>query len=308
MKRRSREINVFNLSMLDVILGAMAAFLIIMVVLLPYYRKEHIEYQADNAAVRRALAVAEERAAAAERALSEAEGRRSAAEGALAAAEARADRAERGLSEAEARADAAERAADALRPRDLDLMLVMDTTGSMREQIASLQSDLKVLVRVLAELSKRLRVGLVAYRDRGAAEAYETREFPLTLMTSPAVARLESFVDALNADGGGDAPEAVDAGLAKALAQPWSQDAVGVIVVIGDAPPHQEALSLTLRQAEGFAARSDLYRLSTISAPGPAAAYFRSLAERGKGVSITGTTALLESILTSVLGDARTGE
>ena len=39
MKRRNRDINIFNLSMLDVISGAMGAFLIIMVILLPYYKK-----------------------------------------------------------------------------------------------------------------------------------------------------------------------------------------------------------------------------------------------------------------------------
>jgi hypothetical protein len=45
MKRRNRDINIFNLSMLDVICGAMGAFLIIMVILLPYYKKESIDYQ-----------------------------------------------------------------------------------------------------------------------------------------------------------------------------------------------------------------------------------------------------------------------
>lgn len=45
MKPRNREINIFNLSMLDVISGAMGAFLIIMVILLPYYNKETIDYK-----------------------------------------------------------------------------------------------------------------------------------------------------------------------------------------------------------------------------------------------------------------------
>jgi len=45
MKPRNREINIFNLSMLDVISGAMGAFLIIMVVLFPFYKKESIDYQ-----------------------------------------------------------------------------------------------------------------------------------------------------------------------------------------------------------------------------------------------------------------------
>ena len=45
MKPRNREINIFNLSMLDVISGAMGAFLIVMVILLPYYKKETIDYE-----------------------------------------------------------------------------------------------------------------------------------------------------------------------------------------------------------------------------------------------------------------------
>jgi outer membrane murein-binding lipoprotein Lpp len=39
MKTRNREINIFNLSMLDVIAGAMGAFLILMVILFPYFKK-----------------------------------------------------------------------------------------------------------------------------------------------------------------------------------------------------------------------------------------------------------------------------
>lgn len=40
MKPRNREIQIFNLSMLDVISGAMGAFLIVMVVLLPAYKNK----------------------------------------------------------------------------------------------------------------------------------------------------------------------------------------------------------------------------------------------------------------------------
>ena len=54
--RRSREINIFNLSMLDVIAGAMGAFLIVMVVLLPSYRKQSApQSPADIAALQEQL-------------------------------------------------------------------------------------------------------------------------------------------------------------------------------------------------------------------------------------------------------------
>ena len=45
MKKKNREINIFNLSMLDVICGAMGAFLAIMIILLPFYNKTNIDYR-----------------------------------------------------------------------------------------------------------------------------------------------------------------------------------------------------------------------------------------------------------------------
>lgn len=73
MKPRNREINIFNLSMLDVICGAMGAFLIIMVILLPYYKKETIDYQRELQQSRAAEEVARKAAQAAEEALQKAE-------------------------------------------------------------------------------------------------------------------------------------------------------------------------------------------------------------------------------------------
>ena len=66
MKPRNREINIFNLSMLDVISGAMGAFLIIMVILLPYYKKETIDYERELKQSRASEAIARQAAQAAE--------------------------------------------------------------------------------------------------------------------------------------------------------------------------------------------------------------------------------------------------
>jgi uncharacterized protein YfaP (DUF2135 family) len=80
MKPRNREINIFNLSMLDVISGAMGAFLIIMVILLPYYKKETIDYareltqsRASEEAARKAAQTAESAQRSAEAAARKAE-------------------------------------------------------------------------------------------------------------------------------------------------------------------------------------------------------------------------------------------
>lgn len=80
MKPRNREINIFNLSMLDVISGAMGAFLIIMVVLFPYYKKETIDYRREIQQMKEQAQAAQAAQEAARKALAEAEQARSRAE------------------------------------------------------------------------------------------------------------------------------------------------------------------------------------------------------------------------------------
>lgn len=73
MRRPRREITTLSLSMLDVIAGTMAAFLILMVILLPYYDKEAVDQQAEIDAQRQAVASAQAAQAAAERQAQEAQ-------------------------------------------------------------------------------------------------------------------------------------------------------------------------------------------------------------------------------------------
>jgi hypothetical protein len=58
MRPRHREISTLNLAMLDIIAGAMAAFLILMVILLPYYERETVNQEALIAELRQDLAAA----------------------------------------------------------------------------------------------------------------------------------------------------------------------------------------------------------------------------------------------------------
>jgi hypothetical protein len=60
MRPQRRDLNTLSLSMLDVIAGAMAAFLIIMVILLPYYDKTSVDEQAQVEALQRTVAGLEE--------------------------------------------------------------------------------------------------------------------------------------------------------------------------------------------------------------------------------------------------------
>ena len=113
-------------------------------------------------------------------------------------------------------------------------MFVVDTTGSMRRELADLQANLVGIIRMLSRLASSLRIGFVAFKDRG--EVYLTKVYPLERMNDAHAAELVGFVNGLSAEGGGDDPEPVDEALKAALAMPWRADAQGRIIVIGDAP------------------------------------------------------------------------
>lgn len=149
MKRRSREISIFNLSMLDVISGAMAAFLIIMVVLLPYYKKEHVDYQAELADLRTTLAEAEQRIEAANAEASQAQAAAENAQQALQQAQAAAEQtnarlaeleassanANQSLQSAEAAARQAQQRADALAQKLAKTFIVLYIRWDTRDDI-----------------------------------------------------------------------------------------------------------------------------------------------------------------------------
>ena len=118
--------------------------------------------------------------------------------------------------------------------RAIDLAFVLDTTGSMGEEIDAVKGTIRAVADRLANDQTDVRIGLVEYKDR--TDAQVTRVFPF----STNLAGFSASVAQLRAEGGGDIPEDMQAGLTAALDQlDWRRDAVArLIVVIADAPPH----------------------------------------------------------------------
>jgi hypothetical protein len=109
MKRPSRELNIFSLSALDLFASAMGAFILVAVILFPYYQQNaKIVQDLKEAKAAEAAAVAERDKATAER---------DQAVAAAKAAEARAQSAEKRVQDAEARAKSAEARAAAAEAR-----------------------------------------------------------------------------------------------------------------------------------------------------------------------------------------------
>ncbi len=105
MRRHNREISTLSLSMLDVIAGAMAAFLILMVILLPYYGKETVNQEALITELRQAVTQAETARSAAEDAAQAAQAQANQAQADMAAAQAQARQAQTEAERQQARAE-----------------------------------------------------------------------------------------------------------------------------------------------------------------------------------------------------------
>ncbi|MBN2441011.1 MAG: VWA domain-containing protein [Spirochaetales bacterium] len=129
---------------------------------------------------------------------------------------------------------------DTIRPKmtkiPLDILFILDTTGSMGEEINRLKTTIEIINMNIASLSSKpqVRFGMVLYKDRGDEE-YITKIIPLT-------GKLEEFESELNkveADGGGDIREDLQAALDDTMKRiEWNTTGIRLGFVITDAPPH----------------------------------------------------------------------
>ncbi len=120
-------------------------------------------------------------------------------------------------------------------PLVVDLLFVLDVTGSMQQQIDQLKNAISILQLNLTTLptALRLRFGLVQYRDLG--DDFKARTTAFT-EDAEAFSRLLSQV---RADGGGDQPEDLQTALDSALhAMDWNKDGLRLGFVVTDAPAH----------------------------------------------------------------------
>jgi hypothetical protein len=128
-------------------------------------------------------------------------------------------------------------------PKNLDLVITLDTTGSMGDELNHLKAEIRGISQAIAQKFPEVkqRLALVLYRDEG--DAYVVRRFDFT-------DSLDTFHKNLSdqsASGGGDYPEAMHKGLEESLQLRWQdKDAARVMFLVGDAPPHAQHMNRTL--------------------------------------------------------------
>lgn len=121
----------------------------------------------------------------------------------------------------------------------VEAVFVIDTTSSMSGMIEGAKQKIWAIANTLvsAKPTPRIKLGLVAYRDRG--DAYVTQIIPLTEDLDAVYKELMGF----KAGGGGDTPESVNQALHESVTRmSWSEEksAYRVIFLVGDCPPHMD--------------------------------------------------------------------
>lgn len=133
----------------------------------------------------------------------------------------------------------------------LDLALIIDTTGSMSDELNYLKKELQNVLETISNENKNIeiRLALVFYRDNG--DEYVTRIFDFTSNLQDQYTKLNAQV----AKGGGDTPEAVHDSFTAALNLDWSTDSTKILIDVCDAPPHSDTqiLQSVVTSTIGFA-------------------------------------------------------
>ena len=120
-----------------------------------------------------------------------------------------------------------------LRRKGLDVVLVIDGTGSMKLIIDDVKAKMAQLIQSIHRLVPIARVGIIVFGGKGEKMNVQ----PLTL--SPQ--KLTDFLGGIQAMGGGEWEEDTFGACQKAITgMDWKPYAKKVVVLVGDSPPHKE--------------------------------------------------------------------
>lgn len=147
-------------------------------------------------------------------------------------------------------------------PQALDILFMIDTTGSMGDELEYLKEETAQLLTELT-LAYSTQVSINFYRDEG--DAYVVKSNPFTADIGQAAAQLRQE----SVDGGGDYPEAVEKALENGISgHQWRGNSVKIAFLVLDAPAHKsEGVSQSLFQSIQAAARQGI-RLIPVMASG----------------------------------------
>lgn len=165
---------------------------------------------------------------------------------------------------------------------ELDVQLVLDTTGSMGDELTYLQSEFDAIATQVRTRFPNVtpRWSLVVYKDHG--DVYVAKGFDFTTDTN----KFRSNLRAQSAGGGGDTPEAVVEGLSTGLSQQWRSgtNVAKIAFWVADAPAHPgegQKLASVIRDARKKGVH--IYPIASSDADDAAEYQMRSAAQMTAG-------------------------
>lgn len=166
--------------------------------------------------------------------------------------------------------------------RKVDLVYVIDTTGSMNNKIKGLLATCERFVEEFAELELDHRVAVVAFGDLKVPGD----KIVGTSFTSKVEVTKKSLRKIPRYSGGGNEGESSLEALDKALAMPFRSHVVRVIILITDEPAHQHKIRGS-EMADRLAQEEVLTFVIS-----PPLSYFKEMARRtaGKWYQVSATT------------------
>ncbi|GHU64092.1 hypothetical protein FACS189447_00150 [Spirochaetia bacterium] len=145
--------------------------------------------------------------------------------------------------------------------KKVDLVLCLDTTNSMKDDIAAVRTKIIPMFRDIIADFTSFRIGMVLYKDY--FEEYITRVLPFT----DDFAVFQRNLNSIQVRGGGDIPEAVYEALYEgAVKFPWEAES-RIMILVGDAPPHPRPRGSITREMVDEAAAAKNLKVSAIILP-----------------------------------------
>ena len=121
----------------------------------------------------------------------------------------------------------------------MQIMFVIDATGSMGDEIRYLQAEIDDVISRVKEqnATANIELSIMMYRDTGDEYVVKYNDF------STDIDAQKAFLLEQQARGGGDYEEAVDEALTQAGTKQWSTNATKLLFFVADAPGHDNAIT-----------------------------------------------------------------
>lgn len=208
-----------------------------------------------------------------------------------------------------------------MRESGLDVMFVVDATGSMGWVIDEVKARIKDLEAIIRSLVPIARFGIVAFRDKDGP-VFSTKTQRLTYSSL----KMQKFLNALTAEGGGDIYENVIDGMREGIEQSdWRIGARRIVILVSDAPVADNQLDDVLKVVGRFSSAGGVVstldvsddanpavveqkvgrKVSRAMYSGQPMMTFRAVANKGNGDAATldGEVSITRRLITLIMGD-----